>query len=463
MCHNQHEENTHKTKQTIQRHRMTRFAFIVLVTISCFLVLRVFAGDTPATYSDNSGITFVVDKTVEKGGKYGADSARVFEHTKEQSLSQAWLTVAGGRSTIEAMSPAPEGTVAVFTRQNLFAKAVHAAFFGHHPLVLSPDVIWTTIAQGLAHHVDQNAEELRKQFVMHDGKMQLEITRPSFVKGSPNNNWPDVFPEFSELIKKNSLPGTTELLENNFTTTGPVEKVVSHITLMDAVQHYFTYSMACGCGFPSITLSGTPADWEQIRNKATQLKKYDLDWWLSALLPALDQFVAAAHGQPDLDFWMSLCHINVGLSFPRYEPLTGWVQVFFPYLIDPQGEGPRYFEGEADDKPKMKLRRNTFLDGYVKSFENKMTSAHLDGDDFPGKNPDVRFEEAPNTGTGVELKHFPPGMSSAPFTYNDLPTRKKHNMVFMGGVTTLVQHADSGALEPRMGWAVIDSGEFEEY
>ena len=32
-------------------------------------------------------------------------------------------------------------TVAVFTKQNLFAKAVHAAFYGHHPLVLSPDVI----------------------------------------------------------------------------------------------------------------------------------------------------------------------------------------------------------------------------------------------------------------------------------------------------------------------------------
>lgn len=28
----------------------------------------------------------------------------------------------------------------------------------------------------------------------------------------------------------------------------------------------------------------------------------------------------------------------------------------------------------------------------------------------------------------------------------------------MGGVATLVQHEGTGALEPRMGWAVLDSG-----
>eukprot|EP00808_Paulinella_micropora_P027826 g78818.t1 len=45
------------------------------------------------------------------------------------------------------MSPEPKGAVAYFTKQNLLAKAVHGAFFGHHPLILSPDIIWLTIAQ----------------------------------------------------------------------------------------------------------------------------------------------------------------------------------------------------------------------------------------------------------------------------------------------------------------------------
>ena len=96
---------------------------------------------------------------------------------------------------------------------------------------------------------------------------------------------------------------------------------------MDAVQHYFEYSMCCGCGFPEITLTGQPEDWKKIRSKAERLKEYNIDWWLNALLPALDQFVQASEGNPDLDFWKSLCNINVGTSFPIYHPVTGWIQV----------------------------------------------------------------------------------------------------------------------------------------
>ena len=173
-------------------------------------------------------------------------------------------------------------------------------------------------------------EALRPHFVTHEGKKELVVERPGFVKGSPANDWEGVFPEFSEQIAANTAPGTVELIQNEFSTTGPVERVVSHITLMDTVQHYFSYTMCCGCGFPQITLSGAPEDWEKIRVKAEGLRKYDLDWWLDALLPALDQFVAASHGKPDLDFWRALCNINTGTSFPHFEPLTGWVQVFQP-------------------------------------------------------------------------------------------------------------------------------------
>merc|ERR1712178_460752 len=172
------------------------------------------------------------------------------------------------------------------------------------------------------------------------------------------------FPEFSEQIKKNSVPGTVDLIESDFSTTGPVERIVSHITLMDAVQHYFTYTMCCGCGFPSITLTGNTTDWEKIRVKAEMLRKFDLDWWLDGLLPALDQFVAAAHGRPDLDFWRSLCMINTGTSFPVYEPLTGWVQVFFLYLTSPGVDhGFRDFHEASGGAPKKQLRRNENIEG----------------------------------------------------------------------------------------------------
>ena len=72
-----------------------------------------------------------------------------------------------------------------------------------------------------------------------------------------------------------------------------------------------------------------------------------------------------------------------------------------------------------------------------------------------------RFESAPkHTASGVKLELFPPALSSAPFSYKDMMTRKKHYMAFMGGITTLIQHPD-GVIEPKVGWAVMDSGKFD--
>jgi len=412
---------------------------------------------------DRKGYTFVVERHVQPNGpnSYGKDPRRLREpESTSPSLTDAWKAMGAKETTIEAMSPAPLGTVAVFTKQNLFVKAVHAAFFDHHQLVLSPDVIWLTIAQGLANHVDQNAELLREKFVYHEGKKELVISRPDFVKGSPANDWEGVFPEFSTLIKANSVEGTTELIENDFSTTGPVERIVSHITLMDAVQHYFSYTLCCGCGFPSITLTGDVEDWQKIRAKAEALRKYGLDWWLAGLLPALDQFVAAARGEPDLNFWRSLCMINTGTSFPHYEPLTGWVQVFFPYLIEPgmdMGCRERNFT-EAKGSPKKKLTRNPDIENYDESFKNRINVTNFGQQ---RTSPD-RFGKPCGVGHGVQLELFPPAMSSAPFKYKDLMTGKEHQMAFFGGITCLVQHAD-GAIEPRMGWAVLDSGRLSSH
>merc|ERR1712048_153290 len=206
----------------------------------------------------------------------------------------------------------------------------------------------------------------------------------------------------------------------------------------------------------SITLTGTLADWKKIRKKAEALQRYELDWWLAGLLPALDQFVAAAQGQPDIHFWRSLCMINTGTSFPCYEPLTGWVQIFFPYLISPgrdHGFGDRF--EEAQGTPKKYLQRNPCIANYVESYTRKIdvykfkTAVAARRDRF-GPPPE-------GVQQGVKLELFPPAMSSAPFTYKDQATEKEHKMAFFGGVTCLVQDAN-GAIEPKMGWAVLDSG-----
>ena len=53
--------------------------------------------------------------------------------------------------------------------------AVGRAFADHRPLVLSPDAVWLTIAQGVAQHIRLHAEELRPLLVNHTGRKRLEV------------------------------------------------------------------------------------------------------------------------------------------------------------------------------------------------------------------------------------------------------------------------------------------------
>jgi len=344
-----------------------------------------------------------------------------------ETLSQAWQSF--GAKQVEASSPIVDGTILTFDKNNLLARAVHKAFYDHHPLRLSPDIIWITIAQGFATHVNENAEELRSRFVSFEEKKQITISRPGFVKGSSKNDWVGVFPEFSQKIEEYIGAETRALIENDFSTTTVVEKTVSQIVLMESVKAYFDFVMRCGCGIPYIELTGTVDDWKKIRTKAAALKDFELSWWIDALLPILDEFVTAAEGNADKNFWSSICNLHAGSGLRT--PITGWIQTFFPYLLPNSG---------AEKKV-----RNTYLTEYQVSITNKAQ------DDL-----EKGFAKGKGCGGGVKLELIPTGISKVPFKYLDGHTGKSYDMFFCGGITCLTQDDYKGTLEPKVGWAVIE-------
>eukprot|EP01084_Bolivina_argentea_P206380 352385_1 len=79
---------------------------------------------------------------------------------------------------------------------NGFIIAIEIAYFLHYPLKLSPSHIWLLITQSIGMHINANAEKLRDKFVHHQGKKDLIVRRPDFVKGSPNNKWHEVIQQF---------------------------------------------------------------------------------------------------------------------------------------------------------------------------------------------------------------------------------------------------------------------------
>ena len=165
--------------------------------------------------------------------------------------------------------------------------AIHGAFNDHRPLVLSPDVIWMLVAQGFAHHVNANAEELRPLLVRHQGKLKIHVRRDAFVKGWPWNRWPEVFDEFAVKIREHIGQATYDLVVPTFSTTGAVERAAAQVVLLDAMQSYFEFGFSTLCGIPRIMLTGTATDWQRVAERAADLGRFGLQWWTEALSPIL--------------------------------------------------------------------------------------------------------------------------------------------------------------------------------
>lgn len=202
------------------------------------------------------------------------------------------------------------------------------AYNQHWEMVFSPDDIWLTIANGFAKHINLNAEELRSKFVDWDSKKNITVRRDTFVKGSPTNDWPGAFEEFSDQIAK-FIGKKRDLIVSDFSTTGPVEKAASEVVLMDAMQAYFSYTMRTMSGFSKVTLLGETSDWESIKVRVQNLAEYDLEWWTKHLEPVIDQFVAASKGNVDQDFWQRAVNRWGGSG---RDDVGGWVTTFMPYL-----------------------------------------------------------------------------------------------------------------------------------
>src|ERR1700722_2509105 len=137
--------------------------------------------------------------------------------------------------------------------------AAHLAFSQHRPLVLTPDIIWVTIVQGLAQHVRLSPETHRAFLVRHEGKREITVKRDDLYRGSPENPWAEVVAGLALQLRQ-EIGGLAERFDCDFTTTGPVERTISEVALLDVLQPYFSFNVVSICGIPSVTLEGTPAD-----------------------------------------------------------------------------------------------------------------------------------------------------------------------------------------------------------
>jgi hypothetical protein len=295
--------------------------------------------------------------------------------------------------------------------------AAAIAYQQHYPLVLSPDIIWLTILQGVAQHVSNNRESLRTRFVPHDTKIELVVASRLTTVPEKDSEMLEATKAFVELIEKHVRPDKRFLLNTEFSTTTDVERIAGAILVMDTFQPYFDYVFSIICGIPSVTLEGTTSDWNLLAFKVRLLHESDLDlsWWTEHLLPLCDQFIRASSGDVDTKHWQNLCKL-----VERYgvDDLNGWLLKFIPYICKGRNEAP--------------IHRNHVLE-------------LLTFDDSPGK----RFKI-----NGCTSNMLPTGLSRVPVACQNILSGEKICLQFLAGLVGVGQDKEDLGVRAIVGWGI---------
>ncbi|AUX41006.1 hypothetical protein SOCE26_024100 [Sorangium cellulosum] len=304
-------------------------------------------------------------------------------------------------------------------------QAAHTAYTQRYPLVLSPDVIWFCLARGFTLHLATNDAQ-RRRFLPEDHAFELHIDRPDFTLGGANP-WPVVFPDFFSQISAR-IDRLWGLVTGNFSTTGPVERLSSALTVTTPFAPHFDGDppfpgdmVHPERGIPRVYLLGTSDDWRWVRQRAAAFGAFGQERWVAALLPVLDQIAASSEGRPDTMFWR---------TFFRYEDpadeLTGWIHVLFPYLRAWPNDyfAPNPFVGTWHDRWLVAETRSAPLGGL-------------------------------GNAQGPGLSEMPPGLTSTELCLVD-QSRREHPLDLISGLIGVTQDPHSLALIPEFVWAVTD-------
>ena len=237
-----------------------------------------------------------------------------------------------GEQVGDVLAVGVERTLAVLElpRTHALLGAVHVAFAEHRPLVLSPDAIWITIAQGLARVARLEPEAMRGRLVHHEGSRRLVVTHPGSFPTEPGGI-AAIVERMRDKVAEEIGDGPARLFTCDFTTSTDVERLASEIVLLDACSPFFDYGVECVCGIPSITLTGSAEDWRSVRRRIDAMRDLvagtRFSDWPARLGVIVDKLCEAAGGAPDRAFFQRIYKPRTAYG---KDLVTGWVAWLYP-------------------------------------------------------------------------------------------------------------------------------------
>ncbi|EQC29320.1 hypothetical protein SDRG_12989 [Saprolegnia diclina VS20] len=289
------------------------------VAVAVLVVAYVLLWQPTAPLPASSSITFAVSSVTP------ANFSGAVLHDSANAIDQLPEYVNAGCRRVHQQSPL---TMPFVPSTAGFLDGVGMAYAQHLHLVLRPDDIWLALMSQFALYVDGSSEELRSQLVKHrKGKIELQVLldggRVDTIDFGLCANM-----MIDEMRAHLVDPTLADVLLPNFTTTTLHDRITASILTMATMKKFFDYKILISCGIPTVTLRGSVDDWQQIRSRIEHFRAYGdrMQTWVNLLSGVLDQFVAAARGEPDTAFWQTIYHSTYQGCGQRY--VSGWMSVF---------------------------------------------------------------------------------------------------------------------------------------
>jgi len=186
--------------------------------------------------------------------------------------------------------------------------------------------------------IDANGEhpDVRKFFVAHEGKKKLIVNVGSTTIYGVDYDW--FFQAMTNEIEKNiNNPEYAKIMDQDFSTSAPVQKTVNNIMLMYSFQKYFEYIECLLCGIPGVIMTGLEDDWKQLIEKHKKVEDFlkpldhvlNLGDWFKTSRKVMEKLLETFQGKPDEDWWSRII-TRVRFGSGGQSTYDGWlIREFF--------------------------------------------------------------------------------------------------------------------------------------
>lgn len=308
----------------------------------------------------------------------------------------------------------------VYCPNNGLIQTIQECYDNHRPLILTPDIIWLAICQGVSIHINENYDSLKNTIFIGNKPDKIIIRNDSLEYSA--KHWKSLIESLSTETRKYTNDDFYSFFVSEFSTTSVIEKTAYQITLLESYKKAFEYVADTGCGIPSILIAGKKEDWQSILRKLEMLNKIGLSSWANNLKPIIVEFINASEGKHNQEFWQ-----NIYKNASEYNAfyISGWIIKFFPYIKVLESEG--VYDPKIDETKKGEtLIPNKFIDG-----DNYLLST-------------------------LSTDNFPSGIAQIPVTWNNRFKGTTKKMDVFAGFFAIKQYSDK-SLEPLISWAICEA------